>query len=121
MSFLSSLYPFIIINLGEHTWPIIRDLVDDVITVTEEEIVASMRLIWERLKVVIEPSAAVGLAVVLSEEFRSKWINQESTDQNQQNGQEGDENKPLEKIGIILCGGNVDLNQVGKIFAPSSV
>jgi serine racemase len=44
-------------TLGPNTWPIVRDLVDDVQTVTEEEILRATKLVWERLKVVIEPSA----------------------------------------------------------------
>jgi serine racemase len=67
--------------------------VDDVITVSEEAIVASMRLIWERMKVTIEPSAAVGLAAVLSETFQRKW---RGTSQ---------EKAYAQHIGIILCGG----------------
>jgi len=57
-------------NLGENPWPIVRDGVDEIMTVTEEEIRAALRLIWERMKCVIEPSAAVGLAVALKEDFR---------------------------------------------------
>src|SRR5207248_572999 len=58
-------------SLGELTWPIIRDQVERVFTVTEDQIRAAMRLVWERMKLVIEPSAAVGVAVVLSDEFRA--------------------------------------------------
>jgi threonine dehydratase/serine racemase len=56
-------------SLGELTWPYVRDVVERVITVSEEEIVAAMRLAWERAKLLIEPSAAVPLAAVLSGEF----------------------------------------------------
>jgi serine racemase len=79
------------------TWPIIRDLVDDVITVSEEEIVASMRLIWERMKIIIEPSAAVGLGAVLSQSFSKKWLE----------GNEAEDSHSLQHIGIILCGGKL--------------
>ena len=74
-------------NLGEYTLEIILKNVDDIITVSEEEIVQAMRLIWERMKIIIEPSCAVPLAAVLQqpERFRGK------------------------KIGIILTGGNVDV------------
>ena len=57
-------------GLGDLTWPVLRDLVERVVTVREEEIVAAMRLAWERAKLLIEPSAAVALAAVLSDEFR---------------------------------------------------
>ncbi|MEC9073262.1 MAG: pyridoxal-phosphate dependent enzyme, partial [Myxococcota bacterium] len=58
-------------SLGEWTWPVVRDVVERVVVVEDEEIIAAMRLIWERMKLVVEPSAAVGLAAVLSEEGRS--------------------------------------------------
>jgi threonine dehydratase len=62
--------------------------------VTEEEIVAAMRIIWERLKIIVETSCAVPLAAVLKEKEKFKG----------------------KRIGIILSGGNVDLNKVGKLF-----
>ena len=79
-------------SLGEFTWPILRDHVEQVITVTDEEIVQSMRLILERMKIVVEPSAAVPLAAVLKDEFRSI--------------------QGLDRIGIILSGGNVDFDRL---------
>lgn len=77
-------------SLGTLTWPIIRDRVEAVFTVTEPEIVSAMRLIWERAKLVIEPSAAVGVAVVLGDEFRALT--------------------GVRKVGVVLCGGNVSLD-----------
>jgi len=77
-------------GLGDLTWPVIRDMVEDIITVTEEEIVAAMRLVYMRMKIVIEPSAAVGVAVALSERFRSL--------------------KGIERVGVVICGGNTDLD-----------
>ena len=68
-------------------------MVDDVITVSEDEIRAALRLVWERMKCVIEPSAAVGVAVALSPEFQQKW-----------GGGEGSQ-CDLRHVGIILCGG----------------
>ncbi|KAJ3107460.1 hypothetical protein HDU97_004056 [Phlyctochytrium planicorne] len=77
---------------GDLTWPIIRDLVDDVFTVTEQMISDAMKLVWERMKVVIEPSAAVGVAVALySPEFRKLG--------------------GFKNVGIVLCGGNIDLER----------
>lgn len=77
-------------SLGDKTFPIIRDYVEDVITVTDQEIVVAMELIWERMKIIIESSSAVPLAAVLleKERFADK------------------------KIGIILSGGNVDLRKL---------
>ena len=82
-------------RMGDMTWPIIRDLVDDVIVVKEEEIVKAMQLIYERMKVVVEPSGAVGLAAVLCEEMKSKYSREAAG-----------------KVGIVLCGGNADLGAV---------
>ena len=79
-------------SLGELTWPIFRDHVEAVITVTDDEIIAAMRLTWERAKLLVEPSAAVGVAAVLSETFRAL---------------EG-----LGRVGVILSGGNADLDHL---------
>jgi threonine dehydratase/serine racemase len=79
-------------SLGELTWPIIRDQVERVITVREEEIISAMRFSWERAKLLIEPSAAVAVAAVLTDEFR---------------GLDG-----LKRVGIILSGGNVNLDDL---------
>src|SRR5205807_4024579 len=51
-------------SMGDLTWPVVRDLVEAVITVKEDEIVAAMRLTWERAKLLIEPSSAVAVAAV---------------------------------------------------------
>ena len=78
--------------LGELTWPVVRDHVERVVTVTDTEIVAAMRLLWERAKLLVEPSSAVALAAVLTDEFR---------------GLAG-----IERVGIVLSGGNVDLDHL---------
>jgi threonine dehydratase/serine racemase len=77
-------------SLGRLTWPIVRDRVEAIVTVEEEEIVAAMRLAWERGKLLIEPTSAVALAAVLREEFRRL--------------------PGIERVGVILSGGNVDLD-----------
>lgn len=82
-------------TLGDKTFPIIKEYVGEIITVTDEEIIAAMRLIWERLKIVVETSCAVPFAAVLKE--KSKFAGK--------------------NVGIILSGGNVDLNKVGKFFS----
>lgn len=73
-------------SLGDITYPVIKQYVSEIITVTENEIVNAMRLVWERMKIVIEPSSAVAFAALLKSiaEFKNK------------------------KIGIIVSGGNVD-------------
>jgi threonine dehydratase len=76
-------------SLGDKTFPIIRDLVDDILLAKEEEIVTAMRHIWERMKIVVEPSAAVPLAVLLSKQHDVAG----------------------KKIGVILSGGNVDFSR----------
>jgi threonine dehydratase len=70
----------------------VRDLVDRIFVVDDDAIIAAMRLVWERMKLVIEPSAAVPVAAVLSERFR--------------------EVAGGERIGIVLSGGNVDLERL---------
>ncbi len=77
-------------SLGTLTWPVLRDLVERVVTVREDEIVQAMRLSWERAKMFIEVSSAVAVAAVMTEEFR---------------GLAG-----LNRVGVILSGGNVDLD-----------
>mmetsp|Transcript_47788 Transcript_47788/g.116314 ORF Transcript_47788/g.116314 Transcript_47788/m.116314 type:complete len:378 (+) Transcript_47788:129-1262(+) len=80
-------------TLGPNTWPIIRDLVDDIMAVSEREILRCTKLVWERLKVMIEPSAGVGVAVAQSREFNQKYPKSQG----------------YNNVGIILCGGNVDI------------
>ncbi|CAA9216771.1 MAG: Serine racemase @ L-serine dehydratase, (PLP)-dependent @ D-serine ammonia-lyase [uncultured Cytophagales bacterium] len=77
-------------SLGDKTFPLIQQYVEDIITVTDEEIVAAMRLIWERMKIIIEPSCAVPFAALLKEKERFAG----------------------KKVGIILTGGNVDLGKL---------
>eukprot|EP01112_Ceratiomyxa_fruticulosa_P008001 TRINITY_DN2075_c0_g1_i1.p1 TRINITY_DN2075_c0_g1~~TRINITY_DN2075_c0_g1_i1.p1 ORF type:complete len:360 (-),score=86.74 TRINITY_DN2075_c0_g1_i1:76-1065(-) len=79
-------------SLGNITFAIIKNNVDDIITVSEDEIRTAMRIVWERIKIVIEPSSAVAVAAVLSQEFK--------------NGK----GKDVKKVGVVISGGNVDLN-----------
>jgi len=78
--------------LGPLTFPVVRDLVDEVVLVSEADIAAHMRLVWERMKITIEPSAAVGVAVACGAWMKSR------------------ENAALRDVGVVLCGGNVDLS-----------
>jgi threonine dehydratase len=82
-------------SLGDKTFPLIQKNVKEIITVSDKEIVGAMRMIWERLKIIVEPSCAVPLAAVLKD--KSKF--------------EG------KRVGIILSGGNVDLVRAFKLFS----
>ena len=77
-------------HLGDKNFPIIKTLVTDIIRVEEKEIIAAMKLLWERLKIIIEPSCAVPFAALLKDKktFAGK------------------------KVGIVLSGGNVDLTSL---------
>ncbi len=77
-------------QLGDQNFPIIQKHVEEIIRVTEEEIKNALKLIWERMKIIVEPSSAVALAAVLKEPAKFK-------------------NK---QIGVIISGGNVDFNQI---------
>lgn len=76
--------------LCERTLAIIRENVQDILNVSDDEIISAMKLVWERMKIVIEPSSAVPLAAVLkhTERFAGK------------------------KVGIIITGGNTDLTKL---------
>jgi len=81
-------------SLGPLTFRAIRETVTDVVTVSEEEIVVALRMVWERMKIVIEPSSAVSVAAVLKDErFKGK------------------------RVGVILTGGNVDLKGLAEILS----
>jgi threonine dehydratase len=75
-------------SLGERNFPLIRQHVDEVVTVSEESIVAAMRRIWDVLKIIIEPSCAVPYAAIMEQKIDVSG----------------------KRVGIILTGGNVDLD-----------
>lgn len=77
-------------QLGHHNFPIIQTHVNCIFRVSEIEIIEAMRFIWERMKIIIEPSSAVAFAAILKEKKQFK-------------------NK---KIGVIISGGNVDVNNL---------
>ncbi|RAU83437.1 threonine/serine dehydratase [Pontibacter arcticus] len=74
-------------ELGDRNFPIIQQHVQEIIRVSEAAIIAAMRLIWERMKIIVEASSAVALAALLIEKGRFEG----------------------QKVGILLSGGNVDL------------
>ena len=77
-------------SLGERNFAIIMENVDDIVTVSEKKIVEAMRMIWERMKIIIEPSSAVPLAAILEDKIDIQY----------------------KKVGIILSGGNLDLGKL---------
>lgn len=81
--------------LGQLTFPLVLHYVNDMVTVSEIAILRSMFFLWERLKIVVEPTGALAAAALL----------------------EGVVAQPKARIGVIITGGNVDLKQAGKLFA----
>lgn len=77
-------------SLGSITFEIIKKFIYDIITVSDEAIIKAMRLIWERMKIVVEPSSAITLGLLLENKIELK----------------------KKKIGLILSGGNVDLDHL---------
>ena len=76
--------------MGPLPWAVIQERVAQVIEVTEDQIVTAMRLVWERMKLVIEPSGAVALAAVLTGTLPEDAVH----------------------VGVIFSGGNVDLGNL---------
>jgi threonine dehydratase len=82
-------------SLGAITFPLVLRHVQDIITVTDAQLVAAMRFLWERMKLVVEPTGALATAGVLS----------------------GAVDVRNRRVGIILSGGNVDLKAIASLFA----
>ena len=82
-------------SLGALTFPLVLRHVNDIITVTDAELVAAMRILWERMKLVVEPTGALATAGVLK----------------------GAIDVRDRRVGIIISGGNVDLKAVAALFA----
>lgn len=79
-------------SLGEWTWPFVQNVVHSVLIADDKEIARTARLLWERAKLLIEPSSAVALAIVGTEQGRELCRNR--------------------RVGVILSGGNVDLTSL---------
>ena len=77
-------------QIGTITFPIIQKYVDEIITLSEDEILDSMKMIWERLKIIVEPSCSISLAAIIKNKNKFSGKN----------------------VGLIMSGGNVDLNQI---------
>jgi len=77
-------------SLGDRTFPVIRERVEDIVTVSEAAIIAAMKFVWERAKLIIEPSSAVPVAALWEKKIDLDGL----------------------RVGIILSGGNVDLDRL---------
>jgi threonine dehydratase len=86
-------------ELGTLTFPILRSHLRDICLVDDRQVIAAMRLIWERMKLVVEPSGAVPLAVVLA--YPALFAGR--------------------RVGLIVSGGNVDLDLAAQWFAPQTL
>jgi len=84
--------------LGRFTFPLILEYVSDMVTVSDAAILRSMFFLWERLKLVVEPTGALAAAALL----------------------EGIVAVPNSRVGVIISGGNVDLKQAGKLLAKAT-
>lgn len=82
-------------SLGRVTWPLIREHVADIVTVSEEEIIDAMRFYWTRMKLMVEPSGAVALAALMNRALP---------------GREG-------RVGVLISGGNSDLETACRLLS----
>ncbi len=82
-------------SLGKYTFPLVLHYVNDMVTISEIAILRTMFFLWERLKIVVEPTGALAASALL----------------------EGIISMPNARIGVIISGGNVDLEQAGKLLA----
>ncbi|HCG2923400.1 TPA: pyridoxal-phosphate dependent enzyme, partial [Klebsiella pneumoniae] len=82
-------------HLGQHTFPLIQKHVNDILTVSDDELIAAMKFIAERMKMVVEPTGCLGFAAARARkaDLRGK------------------------KIGIIISGGNVDISRYSDFLA----
>jgi len=85
-------------SLGTLTFPLVRENVDDMVTVSDRELVEAMRLVWERLKLVVEPTGVLGLAALMA----------------------GRVDAGGRKVATVLTGGNVDLEAALELLRPTA-
>lgn len=89
-------------SLGTLNFEIIQELAEDIVTVADETVVEAMRFLWERMKLIVEPTGALALAALVQGSVR--W-------------------RPRDRIGITISGGNVDVEKAARLFRdndPSS-
>jgi threonine dehydratase len=96
--FINTIADGLLTTLSEQTLAIIKEHVTDILLVSEEEIIAALRLIYERMKIIVEPSCVVPFAAAMRNAHLFKG----------------------KKVGIILTGGNVDLTKLGTWFPPKN-
>lgn len=84
----------VVTHLGENSFPIIHRLVDDIVTVSDADLVDAMRLIFERMKLVVEPTGCLAAAAVFSGAFH----------------------RPGERVGVLISGGNVDAARFSQLM-----
>ena len=77
-------------QIGSKTFPVIQNLVDDIIPIAEEDIINALRMIWERLKIIVEPSCSIALALIINNKQLFEGRN----------------------VGLIMSGGNLDLDKL---------
>jgi threo-3-hydroxy-L-aspartate ammonia-lyase len=80
--------------IGEHNFPIIRALVNDVVTVTDPMLIDTMKFFAERMKMLVEPTGCLGAAAALSKQFH----------------------RPGERVGVLISGGNIDLPRFAELL-----
>ncbi|MCG5060573.1 MAG: threo-3-hydroxy-L-aspartate ammonia-lyase [Limnoraphis sp. WC205] len=80
--------------LGKLTFPLVLQNVDDMVTVSEEDIIKTMFFVWERMKLVIEPTGALAAAALIQGVVKAKGS----------------------RVGVVISGGNVDLKQISQLF-----
>lgn len=84
------------VHLGDLTYPIIRNLVTDIVTVTDEQLISAMAFLANRMKVIVEPTGALPVAAIFS----------------------GQIDVVGKRVGIILSGGNIDFERLSSLLAP---
>ncbi len=84
-------------HAGRYTFPVIQALVDEVVTVTDEQLVKAMRFFGERMKIVVEPTGCLGAAAALDNVVDVRG----------------------QRVGVILSGGNIDLRRYAELVAPA--
>jgi threonine dehydratase len=80
--------------VGEHNFPIIRALVHDIVTVSDQMLIDAMKFFAERMKIVVEPTGCLGTAAALSKRFH----------------------QPGERVGVLISGGNIDLARYAELL-----
>jgi len=81
-------------SLGQVTFPLVLHYVDDIVTVSDQALLQTLFLLWERLKIVVEPTGALAATALLEEVVTA----------------------PNARVGVLISGGNVDLKQIGQLF-----